>query len=70
MKRIVTLQSPSKDFDVNRLPYKYAIKEHEPILLSNGRYLHSYRVTPYSQESAYYGDSCEENQAFNDTINY
>lgn len=60
MAKIISFQA-KEYFDVNTLKtYKYAIPEHEPILLSNGLYLYSYRVTPYDEYDAAYGDFDEE----------
>lgn len=50
MSKIITITRPSSEIDVNRefVNYKYAIPEHSPIRLSDGSYLHTYRVTRYN----------------------
>ncbi len=63
MRKIITFQAPSEYIDVNALPYKYAIEEHMPIKLSNGMYLHSYKVTEYGKDYAG-GDFDEECEAY------
>jgi len=64
---IIQIQRPDKAIDINKefAYYKYAIPECEPIKLSNGNYLHVYKVTKYSRDSYIYGDIDEEM----DTIN-
>jgi len=50
MPTIRTIQSNTECIDVNDVfrNYKYAIPEHAPILLSNGNWLHTYRLTRYN----------------------
>jgi hypothetical protein len=69
MKKIISLQLPTDEIDVNRefRYYKYAIPEHEPIELSNGMWLHTYRVTSYDDFDPH-GDFNEELQAYNENL--
>jgi len=52
MKEIVSIQRKERNLDVNEefRFYKYAIPEHAPIKLSNGMWLHTYRLTPYDPD--------------------
>ena len=52
---IITIQRSSQDIDVNRefAHYKFAIPEHQPIKLSNGLWLHIYKVTKYNESSCF-----------------
>lgn len=52
--RIVSFQRETASIDVNKefTNYKYAKPEHTPIRLSNGKYLHTYKLTPYNDYSA------------------
>jgi hypothetical protein len=63
MTKIITVQTSSKDVDVSAWSYKYVIREHAPIKLSNGMYLHTFRATEYNNNYAG-GDSDEEYDAF------
>jgi hypothetical protein len=49
MSNIKTIETKKYELDVDRVfaHYKYAVPEHDPIKLSNGNYLHVYRVTRY-----------------------
>ena len=62
---IKSVQLTERVIDVNDIfsEYKFAIPEHEPIKLSNGLWLHSYKVTPYNDDYMIYGDSGEEQDA-------
>ena len=62
---IITLRRPSNIIDVEKefRFYKHAIPEHEPIKLSDGSWLHTYRVTKYNLDYAG-GDIDEEQEAF------
>lgn len=62
MATVISIQT-GEEFDVNTLPYKFAIPEHEPIKLSNGKYLRSYRVTKYNDHEPA-GDADVEHDAF------
>ena len=67
MAKIISFQWKFQDFDASKMPYKYAIPEHEPIKLSNGLWLHSYRVTKYNDfEPA--GDPDIEQESFNNEM--
>jgi hypothetical protein len=68
MSKIITFQWNSKDFDVNTMPYKYAISEHPPIKLSDGTWLHSYKVTKYN-DSEPAGDPDVEQEVFDNEMN-
>ena len=68
MSKIITFQWRSEDYDVNKMPYKYAIAEHQPIKLSNGTYLHSYRVTNY-QDREPAGDMDIEQDCYDKEMN-
>lgn len=59
---IVTIQADSPTIDRERVfrHYKYAIAECAPLKLSTGKYLHVYKVTPYTMEENIYGDSDAE----------
>ena len=48
--------------------YKYAIPEHAPIKLSNGKWLHSYKVTNYDEDMR--GDLDEEQECFEREVQY
>ena len=64
---IKTIQTNSPEIDVNVYfrDYKYAIQEHAPIKLSNGNWLHSYRVTKYQNDGmSLHEDMDEEQDAF------
>jgi hypothetical protein len=61
MAKIISFQSITPEIDVNKLPYKYAIPEHEPIKLSNGNYLLSFRVTKYFDNSPCGDEDVEQN---------
>lgn len=65
MSNIVSIQRSSADIDVNSefRNYKYAIPEHEPIKLSNGMWLHTYKVTAYN-DHAPAGDEDVEQESF------
>jgi len=67
MNKIISFQSITLAIDVNNLPYKYAIPEHEPIKLSNGNYLLSFRVTPYFDNDPQ-GDSDVEQECFDNEL--
>lgn len=62
--RIISIERSTQDIDVANefRMYKYAVSEHEPIKLSNGNWLHVYRVTNYL--SGAHGDPDEEQSAF------
>jgi hypothetical protein len=62
---IKTIQTKTATIDVNSLfrNYKYAIQEHAPIRLSNGMWLHTYRLTKYN-DSDPHGDQDVERDAF------
>lgn len=59
---------PNEFIDVNGIfkQYKYARQEHYPIRLSNGMWLHTYRITEYDYEDTH-GDSDYENDSFTET---
>lgn len=64
---ITTIQTKEKDIDVNKVfrQYKYAIQEHPPIKLSNGNYLHTYKLTKYQNDGmSLHEDMDEEQEAF------
>jgi hypothetical protein len=63
--KIITIQRSSPDIDTEKefRMYKYAIPECEPIKLSNGMYLHVYKVTQYNDQNPA-GDEDEEQDAF------
>jgi hypothetical protein len=67
MKKIINFQHKDEFFDVNKLPYKYAIQEHLPLKLSNKMWLHSYRVTNYNDQSQT-GDIDVEEDCFNNEM--
>jgi len=62
--KIITYMSKEKDIDVNDIfrNYKYAIPEMNPKKLSNGTWLHVYKVTNYSKDA--HGDFDEESDAY------
>ena len=66
--RIISIQMPNECIDVNGIfkQYKYARQEHCPIKLSNGMWLHTYRITEYEYEDPH-GDNDIENDWYNDT---
>lgn len=68
MAHIVSIQTKSESIDVNQefRHYKYAIPEHTPIRLSNGMWLHTYRVTKYNDYDPY--DIDVEQDAFYNEI--
>jgi len=55
MKQFISFQRNSQEVDVNTefRHYKYAVAEHSPIQLSNGKWLHTYRCTKYDDYSPY-----------------
>lgn len=63
---IKTYQTEEQHLDVNRwfADYKSAIPEHPPIQLSNGLWLHTYRLTPYNWDGGqpYLGECREHEQ--------
>ena len=65
MSQVISIQLKEQFIDVNKVfaQYKYAIAEHQPIRLSNGMYLHSYKVTRYNDHSPI-GDIDVENESF------
>lgn len=69
MSQVVNIQLKEQYIDVNKVfaQYKYAIAEHEPIRLSNGMYLHSYKVTKYNDHSPA-GDIDAEQDAFDNEL--
>ena len=71
MVKIISFQHKEQDIDVNDVlrQYKYAIPEHQPIWLSNGSWLHTYKVTDYSRDSYVYGDQDEEQECFEREVN-
>jgi hypothetical protein len=62
MSQIISVQTNQRDIDVNKdfAHYKFAIPEHEPIRLSNGTWLHTYRVTKYNDLSPIGDDDVEQ----------
>lgn len=66
--RIISIQMPKEVFDVNSYfkHYKYIKQEHYPIKLSNGMWLHTYRIIDYDYDNPH-GDTDIENQFYNDT---
>lgn len=62
---IKTIITKTENIDVNKefWFYKYAIPEHEPIKLSDGTWLHTYRLTRYDFE-----DSDVEQDAVNEEL--
>lgn len=48
-KKIISIQRLTAEIDINKefSNYRFALPEHPPIKLSNGKYLHTYRVTEY-----------------------
>jgi len=66
MSKIISIQSITSEIDVNKFPYKYAISEHEPIKLSNGNYLLSFRVTNYNDSEPSGDQDIEENCYYNE----
>ena len=62
--KIISIQRPTQNIDMEKefRGYKYAIPEHPSIKLSNGNWLHTYRVTKYGQGP--HGDPDEEQDAF------
>jgi hypothetical protein len=67
MSKIITFQWKTEEFDVNKMPYKYAIPEHQPIHLSNGMWLHTYKVSMFDDTNPS-GDIEIENEIFNQEI--
>lgn len=67
-QRIISIQMPIEVIDVNQVfrIYKYAVQEHLPIKLSNGMWLHTYRVTESEYDNPH-GDSDYENDSFTET---
>lgn len=62
---IIHIQTKTADFPSRELRnVKRAIAEHEPIKLSNGTWLHSYKITQFEANDAY-GDADEEQEAVN-----
>ena len=61
---IVTIQNKSRIIDKNKefRHYKHAILEHEPILLSNGMWLHIYKVTEYDNLKNGFLDDIDEEE--------
>jgi len=53
--RIISIQQPNPVIDIENTfsIYKNAEPEHEPIKLSNGMYLHTYKVTEFNYEYDY-----------------
>jgi hypothetical protein len=66
--RIISVQQPTDAIDVNNVfrVYKYARQEHLPIKLSNGMWLHTYRVTEHDYDNPH-GDEDYENDCFIET---
>jgi len=65
MSNIISFHSPKNHIDKSSTEYaqyKFMIPEHKPIKLSNGSYLHTFKVTEYNQEDKIYGDSDEEQE--------
>lgn len=64
-KEIISITRDTETINVSSefRHYKYAIQEHAPIKLSNGKWLHTYRVTKYKSFDPY-GDGDEEQDAF------
>ncbi len=56
-KEVKSFQFPFEKIDVNQVFrfYKYAIPEHSPIKLSNGSWLHTYRLTRYDEIEEIHG---------------
>lgn len=65
MSKIISIQTDSQDIDVETQfrNYKFASPEHEPIKLSNGKWLHSYKVTKYNDHDPH-GDQDVEQESF------
>jgi len=61
--KIIDFRTKSEEIDINMLPYKYAIPERHPIKLSDGSWLHIYRVTNYNDQNPQ-GDEDVEQEAF------
>lgn len=59
---------PNECIDVNRTfkHFKYAKQEHYPLMLSNGMWLHTYRVTEHDYEDPH-DDSDYENDSYTET---
>jgi hypothetical protein len=68
MSKIISFQWKTQEFDVNKMPYKYAIPEHGPIQLSNRMWLHTYKVSMYNDQDPS-GDIDIENEIFNQELN-
>jgi hypothetical protein len=68
-QKIITFQWKTETVDLEKdlWTYKYALQEHPPIKLSNGMWLHSYRVTPFSNDPG--GDPDEEQESFERELN-
>lgn len=66
--RIISIQLPTACIEVNNVfrIYKYARQEHEPIQLSNGMWLHTYRITEYEHDNPH-GDDDIENDTYTET---
>lgn len=64
-----TLYTNSQEVDVSKQfgNFKYAVPEHEPIQLTNGMWLHTYRLTRYDDTSAG-GDSDVEYDSWKENL--
>lgn len=53
MNKIISIEHKDNTLNVNEVfkSCKYAIPECEPIKLSNGNWMHIYKVTPYGRET-------------------
>ena len=67
MTKIITLQLELRQPDISGMPYKYVVPEHEPIKLSNGLWLHTFRVTSYDDQDPS-GDPDVEQEAFDNEM--
>jgi len=63
MKKIISINSSSKEVDVSNWAFKYVRRERAPIKLSNGTYLHIFVVTEYDNDYGG-GDFDEECDAY------
>lgn len=64
MSKIISFQVKNDDQATKLLSqYKYAIPEHTPIELSNGLWLHTYKVTRYDDFGHPAGDQDSEQDA-------